>query len=238
MASDFSAEPLLPCFTARRHGEEALKPDPGHVTICLKDGVVFQSPAHIFREGCLAATEILENKCVNSLEKDAEGSLHLPLPSVDSKVFETVAIYLENFYGSFPSDERDGDIVRPTRLSCPLEHRELYELSEWEHRFVVQRLLELSKDNWQLSEGGRWVDKVADVGVASEMKVNVHNLLLVLDAASTLDIPPLRHLCAAVYANLLLDLGEREILGLMGVEGQLGQEEEEALLRDYPWIGL
>ncbi|RNF03826.1 uncharacterized protein Tco025E_08163 [Trypanosoma conorhini] len=217
---------------------------PLHVNLRLGDGALFRCPSAVLRGGSLTLSELLES--VKEEEEVASQQVELPLPSVDSAVFETVALYLEHFYGSTTSTSPGEDkssvgnlqIVRPSTLSRPVHVQELYHLSDWEHCFVVQRLLMWPQNLWELSREGQWVDAAAAAAGSSQSvgQCNVQHLLRVLEAATMLEMSFLRDLCAAVLSNLLMDVDEQGILELMGVTETFGPDEERALLNEYPWL--
>ncbi|CBH16963.1 hypothetical protein, conserved [Trypanosoma brucei gambiense DAL972] len=245
MASEKSLQPLELQFTTRCSNDDTSETDAQCVRVCVEGGVVFQCPASMLREGCLAMSELFPPGSATSGNATAGDNVKLPALSIEGRAFENVALYLEHFYNVPASDSpvdcdaaTDLKDIRPTSLSCPLQFQELYELTEWEHRFVVQRLLMLPREKWYLCKEGKWVDLISGAGVARGMMIDVSHLLRVLNAAVTLDIPPLRCLCGAVFANLLLDLDEVDMLELMGVKEQLGPEEEQALVKAYPWLSL
>ncbi|KAF5223315.1 hypothetical protein ECC02_003593 [Trypanosoma cruzi] len=216
------------------------------VDVRLGDGAIFRCPFAMLREGSRTASELLDK--MKEEEEFSTEQVELPLPSVDSTVFETVALYLEHFYGPTDSTQLEEEKkvlnnpqpVRPTSLSRPVCLQELYHLSEWEHCFVVQRLLMWPQDLLELCREGQWVDSSAEsAGSLQSMgQCNVQHILSVLEAATMLEMSSLRDLCAAVLANLLMDVDERGILELMGVTEAFGPEEERKLLNEYPWLKL
>lgn len=169
------------------------------------NGAVYICPVHIARSGSILLRSVLANRAahgdaegntdeddmysnvvdmnVNDGIDDRWSGKHLatetdpyPIPYLTSDIFETVAIYLENFYGntSYVANEHDGNTyrdtdvgagsamhdvmmthscnsaVQPTRLHSALGtcdtyayYRALYCLSEWEQRFVLERLLQV-----------------------------------------------------------------------------------------------
>ncbi|RNF02956.1 hypothetical protein TraAM80_06190 [Trypanosoma rangeli] len=242
--NDFTARLELLSVTGLVEGNQQTQL-PLHVNVRLGDGALFRCPSAMLREGSVTLSELLEGV---KEEEMASRQVELPLPSVDSAVFETVALYLEHFYEPTNSTSSEGSnagvnniqVVAPNTLSRPLHVQELYRLSEWEHCFVVQRLLMWPQNLWELSKEGQWVDMAA-AAVGSSQSVgqcDVQHLLRVLEAATMLEIPLLRDLCAAVLANLLMDVDEKGIMELMGVTETLGPDEERTLLNEYPWLKL
>ncbi|KEG11428.1 hypothetical protein DQ04_02631030 [Trypanosoma grayi] len=217
------------------------------IDLRLGDGVVFRCPVTMLQEGSRTLSEMLE-----SIESGETGTqmVELPFASVNSATFHSVAIYLEHFYGPTGGNvvgDKNGvqatsQSGRPATLSRPIQVRELYRLGDWEHRFVVQQLLLWPQDRWALYEEGRWVDvsatEAASAATQSIDQCNIQHLLDVLEAATALEVVPLRELCAAVIANLLLDLDDKNILKFMEVEETLGPEEEKALLKEFPWLNF
>lgn len=77
----------------------------------------------------------------------------VPLPFLSSELFETVALFMEHFYGvsAHRAKEEDDEEVHggnsaspsPAVLRHPLAFRDLYALSDWEQQFALERLLPL-----------------------------------------------------------------------------------------------
>eukprot|EP00796_Vickermania_ingenoplastis_P003842 gene3842-2722_t len=103
---------------------------------------------------------------------DTNGSLSIQLPSIDAEVFETVALYMEHFYGvhcalqdrteqehkqqrNFLGEGGALENIRPTVLRPPLQLQDLYGLQSWEVCFVWQRLLQLPQLVSQRFQGSR-----------------------------------------------------------------------------------
>lgn len=61
-------------------------------------------------------------------------------------------------------------------------------------------------------------------------------LLDVLKAANFMIILPLRDLCCACVASMLMGKNEQEILDLFGVTEPFTPQKEEELYREYPWL--
>ncbi|ORC91792.1 uncharacterized protein TM35_000053880 [Trypanosoma theileri] len=215
-----------------------------YVDVHLEDAIVFRCPQSIFRE----CSEFISEHIENDLEDKTEmSSKEITLASVNSTLFRTVIIYLEHFYASVDlrssgkndSAESSSHSGQPTLLSRPLQVRELYHLSDWEHRFVVQQLLQWPQEKWGLCEEGQWVDaSVTKAFTQSIETCEISHLLGVLEVATKLGVQPLKELCGAVIANFLLDLDEKHILEFMDVKKTFDSEEEKALLEEYPWLNV
>ncbi|KAH9586552.1 hypothetical protein LSM04_009125 [Trypanosoma melophagium] len=215
-----------------------------YVDVRLDDAVVLRSPQSIFRECSEFISEYIEIALENKTEMPSKG---ITLGSVNSTVFRTVVIYLEHFYapvdlktaGKSDTAESSFHSVEPTLLSKPLEVRELYHLTDWEHRFVVQQLLQWPREKWKLSAEGQWVDASATTEFTqSSDTCDISHLLGVLEAAAKLGVQPLKELCGAVIANFLIDMDEKRILEFMDVRKTFDSEEEKALLEEYPWLNV
>ena len=63
-------------------------------------------------------------------------------------------------------------------------------------------------------------------------------LFQVLKAAVFLVVAPLRDLCCAGVASLVRDKNEAEVMAMFGLDPAAGFDpaEEEALVRDFPWL--
>ncbi|KAG8343180.1 hypothetical protein ERJ75_000214300 [Trypanosoma vivax] len=208
------------------------------ITVRLEDGSCFACPAPMLQAGCRALADCLDDLLA---KKRSGEEVELPLESLNTRTFVSVAIYLEHFYACSTSTAVEGAVFpesssNPTALSCPVELRELYRLDLWEHRFVVQQLLALPREAWEYSEEGRWVDETSKMGAQIMSQLDIPHLLRVLDAAVLLEIIPLKALCGAVLGNTLLDFDEKHLLSFFGVTGEFGPEEEKELLTAYPWL--
>lgn len=64
----------------------------------------------------------------------------------------------------------------------------------------------------------------------------IHNLFSVLNAANYLHVVPLRDLCGAAMANLVRNKSEEEILHLFGVSEPFTKEQEDELIKEFPWL--
>eukprot|EP00759_Apiculatamorpha_spiralis_P052668 PhF_6_TR5937/c0_g1_i1/m.8585/K03094/SKP1, CBF3D; S-phase kinase-associated protein 1 len=106
----------------------------------------------------------------------------------------------------YHDDKPMRDIEKPLRTHI----KEV--LDDWDYQFFTQRLLESGDEKRH------------------------KKLLDVLKAANFMIILPLRDLCCACVASMLMGKNEQEILDLFGVTEAFTPQREEELYREYPWL--
>lgn len=194
----------------------------------------YSCPLYLLQRGSATLRGLLADQ----LESD-DPSAAVPLPSVEPRAFESVAVYWERFYG-VDDGGRAARVPRP-----PLRLPDLYLLSAWEHRYCVERLLGAAGTPAEaLCADGRWVDAVAGRGAAgqpppfalAERQAMWASAAAVCDAATVLRSPDVQALAAAVLANMLFDGTEESVRVLLGDVPEFTTAARQDLLAAQPWL--
>mmetsp|Transcript_45591 Transcript_45591/g.52676 ORF Transcript_45591/g.52676 Transcript_45591/m.52676 type:complete len:205 (+) Transcript_45591:97-711(+) len=185
-----------------------------HLIVKTMDGRSYSCPKEIMK-GSLLIREVLE---------DEDDAVSAPPGGASSVSGEAVvapveiplpAIDSKAFAAVFEYlEHHSGDTAggRVKEIERPLRSDLSALIEPWDWKFVLDTLL---------------------LGVGEK---GIHNLFSVLNASNYLNVLPLRDLCGAAIANLVRNKSEEDILHLFGITEPFTKEQEDELVKEFPWL--